>query len=783
MADERWQRLKSLCQQALECAPRDRDAFLAKACADNPDLLRDAKSLLLQATQGEGILDAPVWQHPVIGPDDRTGGDGVVRMPGAEPGGIGRYQNLQRIGRGAMGTVYRALDPAIGRTVAIKVLLVDDPELRARFQQEVRAAGTLTHQHIVSVYDYGESEGRPYIVMEYIDGRSLADVLRDRFPLTLAHRLRLVQQLCAALDYAHAHGVVHRDIKPGNVMLDQHGDLKVVDFGIAKLGEGQLTRAGNVLGTLAYMSPEQVEGGAVDRRSDIFSVGVVLYELVTSRRAFPGDTASSLIRAIINEQPVAPTALVPNLDPALDQIVTKALHKDPAQRYQTLGQMAVDLARVRIADSTVIPVEHAPTVLIPRRTADHPTASTVPPATQSEPIAPARVPSGKRGLVIAAACVIIAIGAGFWLARLMPITGRPPEPRTKSTGPSGPTIETTKQTVTPPATTNVVTPPVDDPPKKTAKTIETEKPRPIETTHKVEPVVHKPTAYEQAQALLSERPTPEQKSTAAGLLQKACDDKEYAACLQAGLLYHDDFILKNLPLAVQLYQRACDGGNAQACNYLGVEYQRGTAVAKDEARAATLYAQSCEGGVVPACTNLGRFYRDGRGVPKDEAKARTIFVKACDSGGMVACADGGVLLIRGIGGPRDPDHAVAMLRQACDSGSPPGCGTLAAAYTRGDGVDQSDSRAAELYQRACDAGGAPACNNLAGIYTSGSGVTKDLARAAALLQRSCDGSFADACQSLSKRYEQGTGVERNAARAADLARRATQLRSSQNSGQ
>ena len=760
MADERWQRLKGLCQQALECDPGDRDAFLANACADDPDLLREAKSLLVHATHGDGILE-----------------------------GIGRYQNLQRIGRGAMGTVYRALDPAIGRTVAIKVLLVDDPELRARFQQEVRAAGTLTHQHIVSVYDYGESsDGRPYIVMEYVAGRSLADVLRDRFPLTLAHRLRLVQQLCAALDYAHAHGVVHRDIKPANVMLDQHGDLKVVDFGIAKLGEGQLTRTGNVIGTLTYMSPEQVEGGAIDRRSDIFSVGVVMYELITSRRAFAGDTASTVIRAIIHDQPVAPSDIVPNLDPAVDQIVRRALQKSPTERYQTLGQMAVDLARVRITEPTVIPAATAETVLI-RRPISNPPAPPAPPVPESEAVSQGRVPSNKRGLVVIAAGVLaIAIGGGFWLARLTQNAGGPTDSTTQSSGTTGSTSGVTKETTptvateTPPATTNAVTPGVDDPAKKPPKKIDIEKPPPIETTHKVKPAEHTPTAYEQAEALLSGKPTPEQKSAAAGLLQKACDAKESVACLQAGLIYHDDFLLKNLPLAAQLYQRACDGGNAVGCNYLGVEYQRGAAVAKDEAKAATLYSQSCEGGVVPACTNLGRFYRDGRGVPKDVSRARTIFEKACDNGGLVACADGGVLLIRGIGGPRDPDHAVAMLRLACDGGNPPGCAALAAAYTRGDGVDQSDSHAAELYQRACDAGGAPACNNLAGIYTSGSGVTKDLARAAALLQRSCDGNFPDACQSLSKRYEQGVGVERNAARATELANRATKLKT-QNSAQ
>ena len=207
--------------------------------------------------------------------------------------------------------MYRAIDPLIGRTVAIKVLLVDDPELRARFQQEVRVAGTLTHQHIVAIYDYGESQGRPFIVMEYVEGRTLADRLRDAQPLTLPEKVRLIQQLCAALDYAHASGVVHRDIKPANLMLDRRGDLKVVDFGIAKLGEGQLTRAGDVLGTLMYMSPEQVNGEAVDRRSDVFAVGVVIYEILSLRRAFQGDTSSQLIRAILHQEPLALTHLLP----------------------------------------------------------------------------------------------------------------------------------------------------------------------------------------------------------------------------------------------------------------------------------------------------------------------------------------------------------------------------------------------------------------------------------------------------------------------------------------
>ena len=217
-------------------------------------------------------------------------------MPAAsEPDRIGRYEIAARIGRGAMGTVYRATDPVIGRTVAIKLLhvditalQVDDDENRARFRQEVRSTGTLRHPHIVTVYDYGVDGDRPFIVMEYVDGRTLAEMLRDQVPLSLGQTLRLVQQLCSALDYAHDLGIIHRDIKPANLMVDRNGDLKVLDFGIARIGEEQLTRTGMVLGTLEYMSPEQIDGTAVDRRTDIFSVGAVLYELLSSRRAFRG---------------------------------------------------------------------------------------------------------------------------------------------------------------------------------------------------------------------------------------------------------------------------------------------------------------------------------------------------------------------------------------------------------------------------------------------------------------------------------------------------------------
>ncbi len=693
-----------------------------------------------------------------------------------------------------MGTVYRAYDPRIGRTVAIKVLPVDDPELRARFEREVRAAGTLNHQHIVSIYDYGEADDRPFIVMEYINGHSLAERLRDSLPLSWPEKIRLIQQLCAALDYAHAHGIVHRDIKPANLMIDERGDLKVVDFGIAKIGEERLTRSGNVLGTLMYMSPEQVNAAPIDRRSDIFSVGVVIYETLTSRPAFQADSSSKLIHAILYEQPEPLTHVLPDVDPRWDRIITKALQKDPGQRYQTLGQLAAEVARIGPI-SEPVPSSDAQTQLQGLDPTVPPAAPTIP-----APEPPAR--SERRWAVPALfVALCLAVGGGIWLAVIaltQPATVIVTDRRDAVSASHSPSVappivpsEPSRDSV------SAIRPAEGSPSAKPsdghALSTDARAPRAVESSPRRDPIdssapkveqVTPPakalTPFEQARALLASHPTREQKSTAAVLLQSACDAHETAACLQAGRLYHEDAALKNLPLAAQFFQRACDGGNAEGCNLLGVEYAQGVAVPKDDAKAADLYMRGCGGGMPFACTNLARAYQAGRGVSRDLAQARALFQKACDSGGLLACIDGGLLLMRGIGGPADARQAVANFQRACDAGAFVGCADLALAYMRGDGVPKDEVRAAELYQRACDAGGAPACSSLAGMYTTGRGVAKDLARAVALLERSCEGKFPDACQTLAQRYEQGDGVEQNPTRAAALQQRATQLRAASN---
>jgi len=246
-----------------------------------------------------------------------------------------------------MGTVYLAHDEGIDRHVAVKLLRADDEDMRRRFRAEARSVGRLKHSNIVTVYDYSEFEGSPCIVMEYVEGETLAELIKRRVDLPNARKVHLIEQVCRGLAYAHRAGIVHRDIKPSNLMLDQEGTIKIVDFGIARSGERGLTLTGKVIGTLAYMAPEQARGESVDRRSDIFAVGLVLYEFLSGRGAFPGDSDYSIINRIVTGDPEPFSHSDAHLSELIIPVIERALAKLPEQRYQDADQMAAALAGVR----------------------------------------------------------------------------------------------------------------------------------------------------------------------------------------------------------------------------------------------------------------------------------------------------------------------------------------------------------------------------------------------------------------------------------------------------
>ncbi|MGH9863316.1 MAG: protein kinase domain-containing protein, partial [Candidatus Acidiferrales bacterium] len=259
---------------------------------------------------------------------------------------IGKYEVIEELGRGAMGVVWRARDPFIGRQVALKTItpgLLDNPDLLKRFYREAQAAGSLQHPNIVIIYDLGEAEGLPYIAMEFLEGESLEKTIARQPTMALAQKLNILIQLCRGLDYAHKHGVVHRDVKPANVIVLNDGTVKVVDFGIVRLTSTSMTSTGMVIGTVGYMSPEQAQGEHVDARSDLFSVGVLSYELLAYRKPFAGPNIASVLIKIVTEEPPPLAQFAPQAPPHLCEVVHRCLHKKPDQRYQSLEDLVMDL--------------------------------------------------------------------------------------------------------------------------------------------------------------------------------------------------------------------------------------------------------------------------------------------------------------------------------------------------------------------------------------------------------------------------------------------------------
>jgi len=308
----------------------------------------------------------------------------------------GRYRIIRKLGAGGMANVYLAEDQELGRRVAIKILddkhAADDSFIE-RFRREAKNAAGLSHPNIVSIYDRGEAEGTYYIAMEYLAGRSLKELIVGRGPTPIRIAIDYTRQMLAGLGFAHRNGIVHRDIKPHNVVVDADGRLKVTDFGIARSGASQMTEVGSIIGTAQYLSPEQAKGAPVDQRSDVYSVGIVLYEMLTGQVPFTGDTPLEIAMKHLSEVPVPPSELRPDVPEDLDLIALRALAKDPGDRYQTAEEMDADLARVAKGLSVSTETADAATaVLAGAGISGAPTIIQPKPARVAPPQPPARTP-------------------------------------------------------------------------------------------------------------------------------------------------------------------------------------------------------------------------------------------------------------------------------------------------------------------------------------------------------------------------------------------------------
>jgi serine/threonine-protein kinase len=267
----------------------------------------------------------------------------------AKPSKIGKYDVIDVIGRGGMGVVYKANDPHLNRLVAIKMMTggySDNPDLLKRFYREAQSTGNLQHPNIVTVYDLGDLEGNPYLVMEFLEGESLDAVINSHNPLSLITKINFICDVCHGLAYAHHQGIVHRDIKPGNIMVLKNGSVKIVDFGIAHFGDKTVTRTGQLIGSLGYMSPEQVNGKPIDTRTDIFSTGVVLYQLLTYALPFDGDSTAATLLKIIHDPPPPLKKYISDIPSELEDVILRSLAKDREDRYRTVEDFGFDLAQI-----------------------------------------------------------------------------------------------------------------------------------------------------------------------------------------------------------------------------------------------------------------------------------------------------------------------------------------------------------------------------------------------------------------------------------------------------
>jgi beta-lactam-binding protein with PASTA domain/predicted Ser/Thr protein kinase len=334
----------------------------------------------------------------------------------------GRYRVLGRLGVGGMATVYLAEDSSLGRKVALKVMAeryAEDGEFVERFRREAQAAARLNHPNIIAVYDRGEADGRPYIAMEYLQGRTLKQVIQKDGPLPAERAVAIAMQVLAGLRYAHEHGVVHRDVKPHNVLVGDDGRIKVTDFGIAHAGDPQMTEVGSIVGTAQYLSPEQARGRTVGPQTDIYSLGVVLYEMLSGRVPFEGDSSVAIAMQHVSDSPPPLRSLAPLVPESLAMVVAHAMLKEPTQRYASADEFAADLDRVRrglvpvAATAMMAAVPPEPTEFVP--TAEATRIAPRPPATallSGEPPPPGPTP-GKRSrwpwlLVL---LLVLAVGA------------------------------------------------------------------------------------------------------------------------------------------------------------------------------------------------------------------------------------------------------------------------------------------------------------------------------------------------------------------------------------
>lgn len=673
---------------------------------------------------------------------------------------LDRYEVTAVLGQGGMGYVLAAQDRRLGRLVALKFLLGslrDRPLVVARFEREARTATLIVDEHVARVHTVETTpEGVPFMVMEYLRGEDLASVIRSRGPLPIAEAVDLLLQACEALAQAHKLGVVHRDLKPSNLFLTAAFDgspvLKVLDFGISKstlADETALTATDGIVGTPAYMSPEQLSAGEVDARSDVWALGVILYELLAAARPFAGASPPLLCAAILDGTYTDLSERRPDIPPSLEDAVSEALAVAPEWRLPSVEAFAAKLApfgtdgarasyaRIqRVASPRSAPPgppkgpanDSPATATASATSADLPSSLTVgQPKPTPEPRARRTV---QAALGVAAAAAVVF---GFARSRLTP----PPMPAPVAASPPDAARAPSAQAAAadPSACTAGATPACE-----------------------AACAAHQPgSCHELASALAKGVGAPQDLPRAAALFQADCDAGSLASCNRLGGLYaRGEGVARDDAKAVALYDTACRGGSAPACVNLGSMHYEGAGVPRNESVAAPLFLRGCDEGEPLGCLDVSAAYHDGRGVPKDLERSYAFADRACTGGALVGCTRVGAAKVLGDGAAKDVKGGLAQLDALCARKEASACEQVAAFHARGVGVDvpADPLRVREAVRKGCTAGSGRDCN-VKKLLDTVDTTNTNMARGLAMFQTQCDAGMMFACGALGEKLITG----------------------------
>ncbi len=659
-APEFNKRMRQVFDEALNRPEAERPEYVQAACAGDTTLVQAVERLLRAYNASDSFLE---------------GNTGRIER-------VGRYLIKGELGRGAMGVVYDAVDPMIGRSVAVKVInlrSVTEPSqaefLRDRLFKEAKSAGQLFHPGIIIILDVGQEGDSAYFTMERVDGPSLQQVLASGDKIETRDALDILRQTAAALDFAHQHGIVHRDVKPANILLQKNGVVKVADFGIAKvMSTPNQTVTGLVMGTPSYMSPEQIESRSVDGRSDQFSLAVMAYELLTGTKPFEAESMATLAHLIAYGDRPSARVTNPELPASVDEVLRRGLARVPAERFGSCVEL---VSALETAFLHAPPVGEVATANVPARVAAAP-QTPVPPVPTPVPVPAApQVPQSKPakgGFPFVAVILIVAaaLGGAFFLYKdaLFP----------------------RKQ-----ATAAVVRPPVAEASAAAA---------PLVKTFKADPV----SVDAGKSAMLSWEVTGAQEVSIDPEVGKVAGSGTHAVSPKATTSY----VLK----------AAGAGGNVQAEVSVEVKSKAASparevyeeAVAKRRAgerkEALTLLRKAADLGEPAAMVDLGERYQSGEGVPEDPAQAVRWFRRAADAGNASGMVFLGAMYLLGEGVPASNEDAARWFQRATDRGNPSAMYDLATLYERGRGVTKDAGVAKQLYERSARLGNSEAKRRL-----------------------------------------------------------------------